>query len=183
MRDVFVEADNIFAPLGFTTRENLAALKKDRTGIKLHKNSPFSSTDFYAALFEEAELSATTDQRYTKFEQLMIASISDALANSKVDPSDPRTILIISSTKGNISLLETEEDNPHTHHRVALHTSAKLMADHFSMQHSPLVISNACISGILAILTGMRLIQSGQYDHAIVTGADTISQFVLSGFQ
>jgi len=29
----------------------------------------------------------------------------------------------------------------------------------------------------------MRLIQSGQYDHALIAGADVISKFVLSGFQ
>jgi 3-oxoacyl-[acyl-carrier-protein] synthase-1 len=36
---------------------------------------------------------------------------------------------------------------------------------------------------MLAILTGMRLIQSGQYENAVVAGADVISKFVLSGFQ
>jgi 3-oxoacyl-[acyl-carrier-protein] synthase-1 len=35
----------------------------------------------------------------------------------------------------------------------------------------------------MAILTGMRLIQSGQYENAVVVGADVISKFVLSGFQ
>ena len=33
------------------------------------------------------------------------------------------------------------------------------------------------------MITGMRLIQSGQYDHAVIAGADVISKFVLSGFQ
>ena len=36
---------------------------------------------------------------------------------------------------------------------------------------------------MLAILTGMRLIQSGQYKNVVVAGADVISKFVLSGFQ
>ena len=36
---------------------------------------------------------------------------------------------------------------------------------------------------MLAILTGMRLVQSGQYENAVVAGADVISKFVLSGFQ
>jgi 3-oxoacyl-[acyl-carrier-protein] synthase-1 len=44
------------------------------------------------------------------------------------------------------------------------------------------VISNACISGILALVTAMRLIRSGRYDTAVVAGADVISKFVLSGF-
>jgi 3-oxoacyl-(acyl-carrier-protein) synthase len=58
-----------------------------------------------------------------------------------------------------------------------------LIKQHFGFYHQPLVISNACISGLLAILTAKRLIASGQYDHAVVAGADIISKFVLSGFQ
>ena len=45
---------------------------------------------------------------YTKFEQLLIASIQDALQNRHINPADKKTLLIISTTKGNISLLETE---------------------------------------------------------------------------
>lgn len=46
-----------------------------------------------------------------------------------------------------------------------------------------MVISSACISGLVAILTGKRLIESGRYDHVVVTGADVLTRFVLSGFQ
>ncbi|MEO8172570.1 MAG: beta-ketoacyl synthase N-terminal-like domain-containing protein, partial [Sediminibacterium sp.] len=67
--------------------------------------------------------------------------------------------------------------------RIALHTSAKLIKEHFGFQHQPVVISNACISGLLGILVARRLISSGQYDHAVIAGADIISKFVLSGFQ
>jgi 3-oxoacyl-[acyl-carrier-protein] synthase-1 len=49
--------------------------------------------------------------------------------------------------------------------------------------HTPIVISSACVSGLSALLTGMRLIQSGVCQHVVVTGADVISKFVLSGFQ
>jgi 3-oxoacyl-[acyl-carrier-protein] synthase-1 len=57
------------------------------------------------------------------------------------------------------------------------------VAEHFGFTNKPVVVSNACISGLLAILTGMRLIRSGQYENAVVAGADVISKFVLSGFQ
>jgi len=39
------------------------------------------------------------------------------------------------------------------------------------------------ISGLTALLTGKRLLETGQYKHAIVAGADIISSFILSGFQ
>jgi 3-oxoacyl-[acyl-carrier-protein] synthase-1 len=57
-----------------------------------------------------------------------------------------------------------------------------LLQRYFHLQHRPVVVSNACISGVLAILIGSRMIRSGQYDHIIVTGADLVTEFVISGF-
>ena len=94
-----------------------------------------------------------------------------------------KTLLIISTTKGNISLLETEEYNNALKQRIALHTSAKLIAKHFHFTNGPLIVSNACISGLLGIITAMRLIRANQYENIIVAGADVITKFVLSGFQ
>ena len=124
-----------------------------------------------------------TDARYTKFEQLLIASITDVLPDTAIDPKDKRTLLIISTTKGNISLLENNEYDAELKKRIALPSSARMIAEYFGFTNQPVVISNACISGIMAIITGKRLIQSGQYDHVVVAGADVISKFVLSGFQ
>ncbi|MEP6610803.1 MAG: beta-ketoacyl synthase N-terminal-like domain-containing protein, partial [Mucilaginibacter sp.] len=94
-----------------------------------------------------------------------------------------KTTLIISSTKGNINLLETEENNPALQQRVAMPTSAKMVAEHFGFQNQPIIISNACISGVMAIITGMRLLNAGQYENAVIAGADVISKFIVSGFQ
>jgi 3-oxoacyl-[acyl-carrier-protein] synthase-1 len=58
-----------------------------------------------------------------------------------------------------------------------------MVSEYFSFSTSPVVVSHACISGLVAIITGMRLLQSGKYDHAVVTGADVITKFILSGFQ
>ncbi len=176
---VFVVSDNIFSPLGKTTAENFARLKTGGSGIKLHHNG-FGPEPYYAALFDD---DFSSDTKYTKFEQLLIASITGALTNSAVDPTDQRTLLIISTTKGNISLLETAEYNAQLKQRIALPFSADLVAKHFGFVNTPVVVSNACISGIMAIITGKRLIQAGQYDHVVVSGADVISKFVLSGFQ
>jgi 3-oxoacyl-[acyl-carrier-protein] synthase-1 len=57
------------------------------------------------------------------------------------------------------------------------------VAGYFGFVNQPIVVSNACISGLLAILVGKRLIQSGQFENAVIAGADVISKFVLSGFQ
>ncbi|GAB2986746.1 beta-ketoacyl synthase N-terminal-like domain-containing protein [Mucilaginibacter puniceus] len=181
MSNVFIAADNIISPIGFTTADNFAQLKKGVSGIKQHTDKAITDEPFYAALFSPSQF--ITNNQQTKYEQLLIASITDALANCHIDPTDKKTGLIVSTTKGNISLLETEENNEALQKRIALPTSAKLVANHFGFVNEPITVSNACISGIMAVLTGMRLIQSGQYENVVVAGADVITKFVLSGFQ
>jgi 3-oxoacyl-[acyl-carrier-protein] synthase I len=184
MKEVFVVADNIISPIGITTNENFSGLKKNQSGITLHENSSFSGIPFYASLFnQEADFLKDNKKSYSRFEQLLIASISDALQNTDIDIRDKRTVLIISSTKGNISLIETEKFTEKLKERIALHESGKLIAGYFHHPNKPIIVSNACISGLLALLTGLRLIQSGQYENAVVAGCDVITKFILSGFQ
>lgn len=185
MTDIFISSDNILSPVGLSTTDNFNRLKQNISGIKLHDNKAMSEQPFYASLFEVGAefLQTQTGESYTKFEAMLIASINEALAKTEVKARDKNTVLIISTTKGNISLIETETASEALNNRVSLNTSAKLVAGHFGFINPPVIISNACISGMLAILTGMRLIQSGQYKHAVVTGADVISKFILSGFE
>ena len=182
MTDIFISADNILSPVGTTTEANFRQLTRNISGIKMHEDSGISPVPFYAALFDEDPV-VDKDNEYTRFEKLLIASISDALAKSPVRAADPGTALIISTTKGNISLLESEQPVSSLTERISLNTSAKLVASHFGFVNDPVIVSNACISGLLALLTGMRLIRSGRYSHAVVAGADVITRFVLSGFQ
>lgn len=180
-KDVFVAADNVLSPIGKTTTENFDQLKKNVTGVKEQSNPVISPRPFFASLFNESEINIESGR--TKFEQLLIDSMADALPNSGVDPTDKKTILIISSTKGNISLLETQEYTPELESRIALSTSAKIVTEHFGFVNTPIIISNACISGVVGILTGMRLLRTGQYENAVVAGADVVSSFILSGFE
>lgn len=181
MKDVFIVADNIVSPPGNTTIENFNGLLKNISSVQQHHNTKINNEPFYASLFDEAVF--TTNDRYTKFEQLLIASIDEAMKQTTIDVTDKKSLLIISTTKGNISLLETAIYNDELKKRIALHTSAKLVAEYFGFTNQPLIVSNACISGLLGIITAMRLIQSNQYENIIVAGADVITKFVLSGFQ
>ncbi|MGF7078173.1 beta-ketoacyl-[acyl-carrier-protein] synthase family protein [Mucilaginibacter sp. UYCu711] len=183
MPAVYIVADNIYSPVGTTTDENFERVKQGFSGIKKHSNPTLADEDIHVSLFNLNESKKHNNLKYSYFEGLLISSVEDVLANCDIKADDEKTILIVSTTKGNISLLETDADNPGLKNRIALHTSAKLVADHFGFVNQPLVVSNACISGIMAILTGMRLIQSGKYENAVVVGADVISKFVLSGFQ
>lgn len=182
--EVFVVADNILSPLGKTTVENFAKLKDGISGVREHNDSSISPLPFFASLFDKDEQFVQADEYdYTKFEQLLITSIADALNGSGIDVRNEKTVLIISSTKGNISLLENEPISDELKDRISLSTSAKLVAEHFGFQNQPIVVSNACISGVLGVVTATRLLRSGQYESAVVAGADVISKFIMSGFE
>jgi len=185
MQEVFIIAENIVSPLGLTAAENFEQLKKGNSGIRLQTEEKLSTEPVHAAVFNnDQQFEIKNRSRYSKFEQILIASISDALGKTDIDVKNKRTLFIVSSTKGNISLLEEVESvDEEIKKKIAISTSAQLVADYFHFANKPIVISHACISGLAAIITAMRLMQSGQYDHAVVTGGDIITKFILSGFQ
>lgn len=186
MKNVYVVADNILSPLGRTTEENFSNVSRGQSGIQLHENRKLSVNPFYASMLSAGQLEGYWNEDsldgYTKFEQLLILSVQNALDRADIDITDGRTAFIVSTTKGNIELLEQQPDHAPVHN-MELFNTAKKVAGYFNYKEDPIVISNACISGLLAILTARRLILSGRYDHAVVTGADVVTRFVLSGFQ
>ena len=188
MKPVYVVADNIISPLGRTTEENFSNVSKGQSGIRLHDNKALWPAPFYAAMFAEGQLESYWNEdsleNYTKFEQLLVLSVQNALDRTSININDGRTAFIVSTTKGNIELLEQQADPAKAPlQEMELFHTAKKVAAYFRYSADPIVVSNACISGLLAILTAKRLILSGRYDHAVVTGADVVTQFVLSGFQ
>lgn len=183
MAEVFIVSDNIFSPIGRSAAENFDQVKKDISGIRLHEDKGLSEFPFYASVFESSHHLPVDSIYYTRFEHLLLVSIVYALKEIQIDFRSPKTVLIVSSTKGNINLLESGKFDPVLKKRIALHTSAKKVATDLGFVNPPVVISNACISGLLGILIGKRLIESGQYENAVIVGADLISKFILSGFQ
>ncbi|MBV4356174.1 beta-ketoacyl-[acyl-carrier-protein] synthase family protein [Pinibacter aurantiacus] len=187
MPKVFVVADNIFSPLGSTTAENFSELLKGNSGVRRHSRTEIFSEPFFAAIFSEEknkELNAGIQNAnaYTKFERLLIQSIKNALSLCEVDIQSASTAIIISTTKGNISLLENETVTEAMKAQLPLHYSAKVIANYFHNPNLPITISNACISGISALITAKRLIETDQFENVVVAGADVISSFIFSGF-
>ena len=182
MRKVYVSGDNIYTPLGGNTVANMEALRKGVSGIRLH-HSEISPEPFYASLFSPIDIPAS--DTLTSFEQIIFLSARDAMSNAGIHPAkgDKKTGFILSTTKGNISLIENLKNGSLPEDRISLSTSATLVAEKLGIPTEPLVVSHACISGLLAIITGMRLIQSGTYDQLVISGGDIISRFIYSGFR
>jgi 3-oxoacyl-[acyl-carrier-protein] synthase-1 len=183
MQPVYITGKNIISPIAATAAENFSLLTQDISGVQQHRDDTLLPVPFYASLFGNNHTDSDNPAVPTRFEQLLIDSITDAVQQAGIDVTAADTALIISTTKGNISLIEnTATLDANLQQRVALHTSATIIQEHFGFAHTPVVVSHACISGLVALITGMRLIQAGKYRQVVVSGADIITQFVLSGF-
>lgn len=182
MRPVYIAADNIFSPLGISTEENFERVKNGLSAVREVVDIAFSPQAFYASVFEKTFFNQE-EEVLSRFEKICIASIENVLSKTEVKLSNTDTLFILSTTKGNIELIEKNEMSEELRNHVSLSNTAKNIAAHFGSATKPLVVSNACISGVLAVIIAKRLLQSGKYKHAIITGADVLSQFVISGFQ
>lgn len=156
----YIIADNIISPLGETSEDNYLSVKSGRSGIRAYEPGTCNIPEgFYASLLFE------------DFETLALKSAQKAIGNGQLELKGKRTAFILSSTKGNI------EEN------ISLADSAQRIATQLGIDTKPIVVCNACISGLSALILGNSLIDSGLYDAAIVCGCDTPRQFILSGFQ
>ena len=183
---VFLGANNIISPLGFTTKQNVEAIEQGKVAVKIQRLT-FSDAEWCCAKIDETVLKQAFKQiadakKYTFLEQMCILSIQDVIEQSGINLNQSETLLIISTTKGNIDLLEGKYDNI-PQERTYLSTFAQQIGDYFSCFNRPLVLSNACISGLLAIIVAKRFIDEGTYKNIIVCGGDIISEFTLSGFK
>ena len=182
--------DSMITPLGFTVEENFAAVMAGRS--ELHRydslwNLPFPcclslipDEILDEAFFREVDVNRIAHSDFTKFEKVTLLAAALAVKNSGIDPKTGRVVFILSSTKGNVSLLADE--NSDLECVTPAHT-AQLVANYFQNPNTPITVSNACISGLCAQIEAFRCLKSGQYDTAVVIGADVLSPFIVAGFQ
>lgn len=183
---IFTSYNNIISPLGFSTAENYQALSNSIIGVK-KMHLPFSQDEFCVAKIDDNKIQECFSdiknaELHTKLEQLSILSIQDVINQSGINPKDDRTLLIYSTTKGNIDILENNYKKIESK-RVYLSAFTKHLQSYFQLVHTPVVLSNACISGILAIIIAKRFIEQGAYDNVLVCGGDILSEFTISGFK
>jgi 3-oxoacyl-(acyl-carrier-protein) synthase len=100
--------------------------------------------------------------------------------------SPSRIGLVLSTTKANIEALERLTDHCPCSWTARRHLQADLLAADLAAAHGAggvvQCISVACVSGLVALMQGARLIERGAADAVIVVGADHLSAFVMAGF-
>lgn len=180
-------SDHIISPMGMSTAENYSAVKAGRSMLKRYEGHWGLPEPFVASLMdrekvEQAFAEISDNKPYTFFEKMIILSAAKALEQTDINPSSEKVLFILSTTKGNVFLLDKREtDFPKE--RVLLGEAARQMTDYFHNPNAPLVVSNACISGVCAQIEAMRNLESGQFDNVVVVGCDVQSAFIVSGFQ
>ncbi|WP_017496904.1 beta-ketoacyl synthase [Flavobacterium sp. WG21] len=184
LKEIYITQTNCITPLGFDVESNVEAILRGDSGIQLHNDISLMPIPFYGSVINNEKLNRTfakisTETQYSRLEKMMILALEPIIKNSKVELNS-KTAFILSTTKGNVTALKNNSADSFTN--AHLDVLAKNVATFFGFQTQPIVVSNACVSGILAISVAKRMIQSGLYDHAFVVAGDEVSEFVLSGF-
>lgn len=186
---------NIISSLGFTTLDNFEQVKSGASGVKYYEAGTFDlSEPFVASLIDKIKLEehfsdmlnhSTSPQNVeagslTLLERASVLSVVYANGEAEVDLSSPHTLFVLSTTKGNIDAIDADYRGNGS---PFLWSTARRIADFFGNPNTPIVVSNACISGAAAQVVALRYINNGLFDNVVVVGVDFLSKFIISGFQ
>ncbi|WP_430405559.1 beta-ketoacyl synthase N-terminal-like domain-containing protein [Fluviicola sp.] len=160
-KPVYISPLSLVTPLGNTLEQHIDGFNKGVSGIKLFENAGFQDTTIPLSKREEI-----TSNRYDTL-------LRDALEKAKEKFSaSGKTAVIISSTKGNMDLLPGDT-----------FAGTQAIIHEFFPRTDLFIISNACVSGVIAINTAADYLLAKKYDHVLVIGIDAVSKFVSYGFQ
>jgi 3-oxoacyl-[acyl-carrier-protein] synthase-1 len=181
IKEVYITETNCITPIGFDVAANIKNIGNEVSGIQLHDKPKLFNVPFYASIINDADLDlafakVTLANNYSRLEKMMILALKPIIKKSKVVLNE-RTAFILSTTKGNVTALENQNIES-----AYLDQLAKTVADFFEFKTEPIIVSNACVSGILAVSVAKRLIQAEMYDNIFIVAGDEVSKFVLSGF-
>ncbi len=177
VRSVWLGADSMITALGTSSGQALSAIGEGRSGCREINDPELWGKTFVAGKADRE--SVPRMEGYTLLERMLITVVGDVVARSGIDTAAADSCLVVASTKGNIELLS---GGGVTDRRVFLGDMAARVASRCGFTNAPIVISNACISGVSAIIVAARLIREGKYRNVVVAGGDTLTRFVVTGF-
>lgn len=184
MTDVYLSYNNIVSSLGFDSETVVNNIHNQVSGLQLIDDKNLLPLPFCSSIINTEELSKSfkslkDEGNFTRLEQMMITSLNNVIKSSKI-PLTENVGLIISTTKGNIDVLDKNNEFPKE--RAYLSVLGNIIKDFFKFKNDAIVISNACVSGILAVAVAKRYINQGVYDNVFIVSGDIVTEFILSGF-
>lgn len=167
MTKVFCIGCGVVSPVGNTPAGVFQSVREGKSAFRLYEGWP---EPYYASLLERGG-----HEEASFFDHILLQASRAAVADAGIDITGPRVGLVLSTIKGNVEKIDSED--------VSLAVPASRLAQSLGVKTAPVVVSNACISGLAALLQGIRMIRSGAYDHVLVAGAEVQSRFIVTGFQ
>ena len=179
-KTTYITDYNCISPLGFDVEANWKNVLNGNSGIHKHKiieNMP----EFWASIIDDSQLDRKFSKEFhathfTRLEKMLLLSLKPLVDRN---PVSEKSVLILSTTKGNVRSIKNQSEPPKSAYLSEL---AKKIADYFGFKTKPIVISNACVSGVMGVSVAKNVIESGIYQDAFVIAGDEVSEFVIAGF-
>src|SRR5690606_31653060 len=106
MTDIFITADSLITPFGLGSELAFEKILSGQSAVKKHSNPQLSPNVFPAALIEEKNWEGLiADETFTRLEKLIVLCLKDLISKENLQLNE-KTLVVLSSTKGNISVLE-----------------------------------------------------------------------------
>lgn len=179
MKHAFLKDSHMITPLGFSTEENFSALRRAATGLQPTFINASVGEIIASTIDEQQWTSYAEEQKIDltrpKVVQWCIAALAPILQRH---PLRADSLLILSTTKGNIAALEDNDIEG-----ADINLLAAEIAQYFHFNTEPIIVSNACVSGVMALSVAKRFLEAGLASDTYVIGVDQVTPFIASGFQ
>ncbi|MEZ5047886.1 MAG: beta-ketoacyl synthase N-terminal-like domain-containing protein [Chitinophagaceae bacterium] len=175
-KPVYLLHSSVISSLGTHVVEHIDALKNKQSGLIISDDPCLH--DEALPFGKVAEKIFEKHKELSRFDALIKETLLHLLKESKINLSTNDVGILFSTTKGNIELLEKNDINE----KIYFSYSAELIKTTLKNENDPIIVSNACISGMSIFILAERLLQEGKYKHMVLVGCDVLTKFVVSGF-
>ena len=111
-KKVYITTVNCVTPLGFDIESNMTAMLENNSGIQYNEHSELLEDSFYASIIDDNILTTAFElvdksAGYTRLEKMLILALNPIVNR---DAITSKTAFILSTTKGNITALENQNN-------------------------------------------------------------------------
>ena len=194
---VYIAGTSMITPLGEGVGKNFSAILRGESGVTGTTDPRITQSALTAGIIPEEvyvnvrERLGARAKSLTRTEILTCGCLKSLIQSLPQELQtalgNGRTGIVVATAKGNISALEGRCGSgpfiPSDDDKVLFSSMTSCISEFSGVREPDIrIISNACISGVSAIVAARRMLLVGDYDMVVVVGADTQNRFITSGF-
>lgn len=187
----------MITPLGEGVGKNFSAILRGESGVTGTTDPRITQSDLTAGIIPEEVYVNVRERLGARAKSLTRTEILTCGCLKSLIQSLPQELqfalgngctgIVVATAKGNISALEGRCGSgpfiPEDDDKVLFSSMTRCISEFSGVREPDIrIISNACISGVSAIVAARRMLLVGDYDMVIVVGADMQNRFITSGF-